>query len=420
LITGSNAAAQTFRDWLDTGSDWSTAANWNGSDVPDSTTEVARFNSDASIANQPTLSANITVGGIDIDNSGQAWNLSSNTAGTARTLTLGSFGVTLQNVTSARTSTFSSDVNIGISTDQTWTIGTNNTLVIDGDVTMSNNKVWTRAGSGTLILNDLVAFANPNSTFVASAGLTVFSTTTTFSFKGAGKGKAGGDLQITNGTVILNTTSTTNGTISSKGDLNIVATGGTLGGTGIFPSIDLTQGATTNATTTIAPGSVDGSGNSLVGSMRVGTSADSRNMTFSNASTYSVQIGGKTTAGTDYDELVVFGNTTVGGNLDVTLINGFTASIGDTFTIIREGQSSTGTLSGTFATVNGTAVGAGNTFTLDGLTWQIQYNTLLDPYTVVLAVIPEPASIALLGSVAIAGLGLGWWRNRRRTPCSPV
>ena len=46
-----------------------------------------------------------------------------------------------------------------------------------------------------------------------------------------------------------------------------------------------------------------------------------------------IEIGG-TTAGTDYDQLDIFGSATFGGALHITLINGYAPSPGDTFEVI--------------------------------------------------------------------------------------
>ncbi len=59
-----------------------------------------------------------------------------------------------------------------------------------------------------------------------------------------------------------------------------------------------------------------------------------------------LDIGG-TTAGTTYDQLAVSGAATLGGTLNVTLINGFNPSIGDAYTIMT-----CGSRTGTFGTLN--------------------------------------------------------------------
>ncbi len=46
-----------------------------------------------------------------------------------------------------------------------------------------------------------------------------------------------------------------------------------------------------------------------------------------------IEIGG-TSPGTGYDQLVITGTATLGGTLNVSLINGFTPASGDTFQIL--------------------------------------------------------------------------------------
>jgi hypothetical protein len=72
---------------------------------------------------------------------------------------------------------------------------------------------------------------------------------------------------------------------------------------------------------------------------------------------YAVEIGGLN-AGTQYDQLSVSGNEALAGALNVTLVNGFVPSLGESFTILH--NTSGTAMSGTFAglpdgtTINGT------------------------------------------------------------------
>lgn len=59
-----------------------------------------------------------------------------------------------------------------------------------------------------------------------------------------------------------------------------------------------------------------------------------------------MEIGG-TTAGTEYDQLVVSGNAALGGTLNVSLINGFRPKVGDVFQLIAPNS-----ISGAFAAIN--------------------------------------------------------------------
>ena len=60
-----------------------------------------------------------------------------------------------------------------------------------------------------------------------------------------------------------------------------------------------------------------------------------------------IQLAGNI-AGDTYDQVIVNRDATLNGTLNVSLLNGFEPSLGQVFTILREGAN----LSGTFATVN--------------------------------------------------------------------
>jgi hypothetical protein len=69
-----------------------------------------------------------------------------------------------------------------------------------------------------------------------------------------------------------------------------------------------------------------------------------------------IQLGG-TTAGTQYDQLVVTGSVTLAGTLNVSVVNGFTPTVGNTFQILTFGSRAN---SSTFTTMNG-LTGTGTT-----------------------------------------------------------
>jgi hypothetical protein len=108
-----------------------------------------------------------------------------------------------------------------------------------------------------------------------------------------------------------------------------VGVGGTLKGVGTI------QGNVNNSGGTVAPGASPG------------TLTITGNYTQGASGTLDMEIGGLT-AGTQYDQLVVQGSTSLAGTLNTTLVNGFVPVAGNTFTLIQ----STGPLTGTFSTVN--------------------------------------------------------------------
>ena len=129
------------------------------------------------------------------------------------------------------------------------------------------------------------------------------------------------------GTVNLSGTFSDMGMTVNVGTLNVLA-GGLLAGTGTI------VGAVNNSAGTVAPGASPGI-LTIVGSYSQGSSG-----------LLLMEIGG-TTVGTEYDQLNVIGNATLGGTLQTTLINGFVPGPTDTFNLVQ----TSGTISGTFANV---------------------------------------------------------------------
>ncbi|MGV3551807.1 cadherin-like domain-containing protein [Rhizobium sp.] len=114
-----------------------------------------------------------------------------------------------------------------------------------------------------------------------------------------------------------------------------------LGGTG-----------TVGAVTVLVDGSL-GAGSNGTGMLRTG------NLRFYSDSTFNVEIAG-TTAGTGYDQVKVTGTVTLGGDLNLSFLNGFSAASGNSFTIID--NDGTDAVSGTFYRLTeGAALAIGGT-----------------------------------------------------------
>jgi hypothetical protein len=117
-----------------------------------------------------------------------------------------------------------------------------------------------------------------------------------------------------------------------------VATTNILAG-GILSGIGTIAGNVNNTAGTVAPGTSPGiltiNGNYVQGS----------------GGTLAVEIGG-TAAGTQYDQLIVTGNATLGGALGVALIGGFVPPSGSTFAVVQAGA-----VNGAFS-ITPTALGA--------------------------------------------------------------
>jgi hypothetical protein len=221
-----------------------------------------------------------------------------------------------------------------------------------------------------------------------------------------GSGLIPGLVGVSSSTVRFNNANTYTGstTVSGTGKLlvnntsgsgtgtgNVSVTGGNLGGTGtITQSVTATGGA-------IAPG--DPSVNNGVGTLNIGT-----NLTFNNTGGLTVELGGSTTPGTDYDQVLVTGTANVSaaasGTLTVNLVNSFSPSVDTDFTV----------LTATTLTSNAGA-GFGNVvFPAPTNHWSASYNatSIVVHYSAVGSgspldggAVPEPGSIALvLGAMA--------------------
>jgi fibronectin-binding autotransporter adhesin len=132
----------------------------------------------------------------------------------------------------------------------------------------------------------------------------------------------------------------------------------------------------------------------------------------SDPSTLAFNIGG-TLQDADYDSLIIDGNITLGGNLQLTLADGFVPSSSDVFTLLQVEDG--GTLSGDFANVGDgqfllTSDGAGE--------FLVNYGTGANADQIILSdfqVVPEPASLSLLATSGIL-LARGRWGRASFAP----
>ena len=175
------------------------------------------------------------------------------------------------------------------------------------------------AGAGLFLMNETVTFA-------PDAGKTMLIADSSADDFGNG-GSAGGSLVMNGaGTLELSGTSTfTGSTTVDDGLLKVtgsiansevsINSGGTLGGGGTTGDVTVNSGGT------LSPGSSPGT-------LHTG------DLTLNSGSHFTVEIAG-TTAGTDYDQVVVTGTVTLNGaSLDLSLLNSFDPVAGDSFTII--------------------------------------------------------------------------------------
>ncbi len=259
-----------------------------------------------------------------------------------------------------------------------------NNGVLHDLINVSNGLISIQGG--TLALPQITS---GKGTFVNEGILTnlgVVSTLTTFTNRSGGAIFSAGTF----------TTSVVNqGTITFLGGTSAVAAG-SLFNSG---SMDLQNGAVLNlAAPLTSQGSLIGSGKIAVNlatnagvlapGHSPGTLTFSSNLVLEAASVVNIELGG--TNALDYDHLVANGTLTLGGTLNVTLINGYAPAAGDTVDILDWGA-----ILGTFSTVN-----------LPSAEWSaanLYVNGTL------LYAIPEPG----IGLALVVGLGVMAWRRRR-------
>jgi len=185
-----------------------------------------------------------------------------------------------------------------------------------------------------------------------------------------------GTLRASNGATLAfsgSSTLTNNGgtldvlagsTISAGGGITLLQTAGTIdlnGGDMNFPlGVDLNGGQLIGTGTFTGPirnnGGIVGPGHSP------GKITVNGNYSQGANGTLNVEIGG-TTPGTEYDQLKVNGTATLGGTLNVTLINGFRPAVGDVFQIIAPNA-----FSGAFAAINTTGFTGNVAYSASGIT----------------------------------------------------
>jgi autotransporter-associated beta strand protein len=129
-----------------------------------------------------------------------------------------------------------------------------------------------------------------------------------------------------------------NGSIGSTGTLT-VGNGGTLSGGGsIGGPVSVSSGGTVDPGTATTAGKL-----TIVGGY-----------TQASGGVLNIEVGGHTTAGTDYDTLAIGGAASLAGTINVSIINSYTPASGDSYQILSFASSS-----GDFTTKNGYALGNG-------------------------------------------------------------
>ena len=262
-----------------------------------------------------------------------------------------------------------------------------------GTFTLSNTADITVTGSATL------RFANQGDTSTAitvvngdiSGSNNVEKTVSPLSFLtfGGDAKSYSGATTITTGTFTLNTTLTNSSGLT-------VAAPGILRGSGALGNV--------NASTTINGILRPGALNSTIGTLGLG-----QHLTFGSAARFEADIESATLGG---DLVTMTGNLNIdNGNAAVLALSDLNAASITTGTIILMKYG--GLWNGGLFTVDGTAItDNGNTFVVNGNTYQLDYD-LIDGAghaLALVAVVPEPSSMIIAG---ITSLGLLARRRRK-------
>jgi hypothetical protein len=241
-------------------------------------------------------------------------------------LSTGSFGTTFGSL-NLQAPTFSLNDNMNMSTISAIGLPTVGTVNLTGKITTgtvlfrASKFLSTSTVTHVNVLADTASIQQAVDLSSTTAGVTVAITTGHYN-EAVSVGRsmtfttsaAGG--HVNNGTLLLTSSSAT---LTLTGTSFTNASGATLGGVGTYDMSGVTAGLLNHGT--VAPGSSPG------------LLAIDGTYTQANDGDLKIEIGG-TTVGSQYDRLAISGVATLGGFIDVSLVNGFTPSSSDTFTIL--------------------------------------------------------------------------------------
>jgi hypothetical protein len=197
------------------------------------------------------------------------------------------------------------------------------------------------AGTGVTLFGPGAAFNNTGSVQVNSGTLSL---TGGGMNNGAASVSAGATLAFGSASYTLLSSSK----VSGAGSVVFAAGSTTLGGTlAASGGVSIQSGAAVSGAATIT-GPVTNAGTISVGGAGVaGVLVINGSFTQTGAGVLNMKIGGGA-AGSQYDQLQISSQATLGGTLNVSFFNGFTPAAGDRFTLLKYGSGGGG-----FAAING-------------------------------------------------------------------
>jgi hypothetical protein len=317
-------------------------------------------------------------------------NLNNNTrtltlANNANFSTVGSFtnsGALTVNPGSRFTVTTGTLTNLsgGTLTGGTYTVGGTMQLPSANGGIARNAANLTFTGSSAKILdgtsNGLAGFNNNTGTLTLASAATLTTSASNFSNSGTVVVSGGTTLTVggTNNSYAQTAgTTTVDGTLMDAGTGAIMLTGGKIQGAGTLKAkVSIGGGATMN---------VGDAG-------KAGLLKITGTYTQLSTGTMNVSIGG-TTVGTQFSQLQVSGVASLGGTLTAALVNGFTPTVGQTFTVLTA-SSVAGTFSNSTIAINSTEHFA------------VSYTSTGVVLTVASGPVSKPASSALVSQMVRA------------------
>jgi len=236
----------------------------------------------------------------------------------------------------------------GTLTGGTYNVG--GILQFNGANIVTNAASITLSGTGSQIISEISANALANFAMNASTGAFMLASNQNLTTAGGSFTNAGA-LTIKKGSIFTvggssfnftqtGGTSTIDGKLTSSAAGTLTLNGGSLFGGG-------TLGFAITDAATITPGD---------SSTKTGILTVSSTYTQSSNGVLDMSIGG-TTQGTQYDELKVSGAATLNGTLNISLVNKFTPTVGQTFDILNGAS-----LTGAFSTINGLSINSSEHF----------------------------------------------------------
>ena len=234
-------------------------------------------------------------------------------------------------------------------------------LIVQGATNFANGTLtggtWQASNNSTLRIIGAQIATNAANVLLSGSNSHIYSdAATTNAFSSLSANAAQGQFTVTGGASLVETASLTNsGSLTLGPNSTLTVAGFTQGaGSTVLAGGTLATsqpgGLAIQAGTLSGPGTIQGNvinAGAIDAGLAPGTLVVTGNYAQTAAGVLNVKLGG-TTPETQYDQVKVSGSASLGGTLDIQLINGFGPSAGQTFQVLSFAVSN-----GNFATING-------------------------------------------------------------------